>query len=275
MKFKIAVAQLKIKILSPEYNLKRIETYIRKASNAKANIVIFPEDCVVGMVFGKAIPADSKGKYRKHFQHLAKKYNIDIVTGSIIEKENSNIYNTAYYVDSNGKVKGKYRKINLWHLERHDIKPGKKVSVFNTKYGRIGLIICWDLAFPEIFRKIVKKGADIVICTSYWCHEDAGKGLEYDSKSELKFVDSLCVARAYENEIIMVYCNAAGEVGSGKKKDTLIGHSQIAVPFKGAIKKLNHNKEAMFVQEVETSLLKSAEKIYKIRKDLKEKRVLC
>lgn len=275
MKFKIAVAQFRIKPLSPEYNLKKIETYIRKASNAKANIVVLPEDCVIGIVLGKKVFADPENKYRKHFQRLAKKYKMDIVTGSIMEKEKTGVYNVTYYIDSKGKVLSRYKKINLWHPERPYIKPGKKVSVFNTKYGRIGLIICWDLAFPEIFRKIVKRGADIIICPSYWCHEDAGKGLEYDSKSEIKFVDSLCVARAFENEIILVYCNAAGEVNGGKKKEVLIGHSQITVPFKGAIRKLNHNREAMFVQEVDTSILKSAKKLYKIRKDLKEKRALC
>ncbi len=115
---------------------------------------------------------------------------------------------------------------------------------------------------------MVKKGAEIIFCPSYWCYGDAGNSIKYDRNSEIKLVDSLCVGRAFENEIIFVYCNAAGKLNLGKYSDTLIGHSQIAVPFKGCIKKLDHNDEEMFIQEVDTAILKEAEEFYKIREDL-------
>ena len=118
---------------------------------------------------------------------------------------------------------------------------------------------------------MAKKGVNIVICPSFWCYGDAGNGIKYDANSETKLVDSLCVGRAFENEIIFVYCNAAGKLQLDKFQDTLIGHSQIAVPFKGAIKKLDHNKEEMFIQEVDTAILKDAERVYKIRNDLKSR----
>jgi predicted amidohydrolase len=68
------------------------------------------------------------------------------------------LHNTTYYIDSSGKIKSRYRKVNLWRSERKYFVPGHKVSVFNTKFGKIGLIICWDLIFPEVFRKMVKRG---------------------------------------------------------------------------------------------------------------------
>jgi predicted amidohydrolase len=269
MKFKIAVVQFEIKQFSPDKNLKKAEEFVKKASFSKAEIIVFPEDFVTGPIDGKLEFADSENKYRKFFQNLAKKYKIDIVPGSIIEKDKLGFYNTTYYIDSSGKIKSKYRKINLWHTERRYLNPGNEVSVFNTKFGKIGLIICWDLIFPEIFRKMAKKGVDIVICPSYWTFEDASVGLKYDKNSEAKLIDALCVGRAFENEIIMVYCNAAGNLILPKFKGKLLGHSQIAVPFMGAIKKLEHNKEEMFVQEIDTTILKDAEKAYKIRNDLK------
>ncbi len=274
MKFKIAVVQFEIKQFSPETNLKRAEEFIQKAALLKSNIIVFPEDFITGPTEKKKEFADSKNTYRKCFQHLAKKYTIDIVPGSIMEVDKYGLHNTTYYVDSLGKIKARYRKIHLWLPERPYIVPGHDVLVFNTKYGKIGLIICWDLFFPEIFRKMVKKGVNIVICPSYWCYGDAGEGIRYDINSEIKLVDSLCVGRAFENEIIFVYCNAAGKLQLGKYKDTLLGHSQIAVPFKGCIKKLEHNKEEMFVQEVDTSILKVAENVYNVKADLK-KRILC
>jgi len=271
MKFKIAVVQFEIKQFSPNENLKKAEEFVKKASFSKAKIIVFPEDFVTGPIAGKLEFADSENKYRKFFQNLAKKYKIDIVPGSIIEKDKLGFYNTTYYIDSNGKIKSRYRKINLWHPEKHYLNPGNEVSVFNTKFGKIGLIICWDLIFPEVFRKMAKKGVNIVICPSYWTFEDASVGLKYDKNSDAKLVDALCVGRAFENEIIMVYCNPAGNLILPKFRGKLLGHSQIAVPFMGAMKKLEHNKEEMFVQEVDTAILKDAEKAYKIRNDLKSR----
>jgi len=209
MKFKVAVVQFEIKQFSPKENLEKAEKFIKKASSLKAELVVFPEDFVTGPIVGKLEFADSKNQYRNFFQSLAKKYRIDIVPGSIIEKSKLGTYNTTYYIDSSGKVKSRYRKINLWHPERYYFNPGNKISVFNTKFGKIGLIICWDLIFPEVFRKMVSRGVKIVICPSYWTFEDASIGLKYNKSSDAELVDKLCVSRAFENEIIMIYCNAA------------------------------------------------------------------
>jgi len=156
----------------------------------------------------------------------------------------------------------------LWITEKKSIKKGRHISIIKTKYGKTGLIICWDIIFPEIFRKLKKKGVDIIICPSNWSYQDAGIGLKYDRNSEVKAVDSLCIERAFENEIVLIFCNTAGKIGN----DSSVGHSQITEPFKGAIKKLNHNREAMFIQNIDTSILKDAEKSYKICKDIFRKR---
>ena len=270
MKIKIAVVQFEIAQYQPEKNLARAKEFSKKASG-KADIIVFPEDFVTGPIAGRLEFADFEHKYRKFFQNLARKYKIDIVPGSIIEKDKLGFYNTAYYITSSGKIKSRYRKINLWHPEKKYLNPGNEISVFNTKYGKVGLIICWDLMFQEVFRKMAKKGANIIFCPSYWTFEDASIGLKYDKNSEANLVDSLCIGRAFENEIILVYCNAAGSLILPKFKGKLFGHSQITVPFKGAVKKLRHNKEEMFIQEVNTSILKDAEKAYKIRRNLKNR----
>ncbi|MEX0595172.1 MAG: hypothetical protein WD512_01650, partial [Candidatus Paceibacterota bacterium] len=112
---------------------------------------------------------------------------------------------------------------------------------------------------------------NIVICPSYWTFEDSSAGMKYDYNSDSYLVDSLCTGRAFENEIIMVYCNAAGKLILPKFKGKLLGHSQITAPFRGVIKKLEHNREEMFVEEIDTAILKDAEKAYKIRSDLKNR----
>jgi predicted amidohydrolase len=268
MPVKIAVVQFEIQQFVPEANLKKAECFIKEAS-AEAQIIVFPEDFVVGPLQGRKEFIDNEGRYVKHFQQLAATCKIDIVAGSIPEGYNGDLYNTTYYIDSAGTIRGSYRKVNLWLSERSYITPGKETCVFDTGYGRVGLIICWDLMFPEIFRTMLKQGVEIVICPSYWCLEDAGIGIKHDEQAEIKLVNALCVTRAFENEVVLVYANAAGTVGDGENKSILIGQSQITLPFKGAVRSLHHNQEAMFMQEVDTSILGDAEIAYQIKQDLK------
>jgi predicted amidohydrolase len=266
----IAVVQFAVVQARPEENLEKARRFVADAAAAQADIIVFPEDFVTGPIAGDATLADYEGRYRAYFQQLAREYAIDIVAGSIIEGDQDGLlYNTTYYIDKVGTIRGRYRKVNLWLSERSYLTPGNDVVVFDTDYGKIGLIICWDLIFSEIFREMMRRGAELVLCPSYWCVEDAGVGLTYDPDSEVKLVDALCVARAFENEVVLVYANAADS--SNIQHETLIGRSQIAVPFRGALQRLEHAREEMFLQKVETALLKDAEAAYEIRQDVLER----
>ena len=270
MEVTIAVVQFDIKQFAPEDNLKKAEQYIRQVAE-QAQIIVFPEDFVTGPLNGNKRYADNEGYYAQYFQRLAAVYAIDIVPGSIIESEGDSLYNTTYYIDKTGNIKGKYRKVNLWLPERSYISAGSDTPVFETQFGKVGLIICWDLMFPEIFRAMVRQGVELVICPSYWCYEDAGIGMMHDASSEVKLVNALCVARAFENEVILVYANAAGRETSDALdgiEETLIGRSQITVPFKGALKLLDHNREELFLQTVDMAILHDAEQAYEIRRDV-------
>lgn len=269
MLVKIAVVQFSIDQYNPRQNLARAEQFIAQASTAN-DLIVFPEDFILGPLSGKSEYADYEGQYLLIFQQLASKYGIDIVPGSILEGDSRGLFNTTYYIDRSGEIQGRYRKVNLWLPERSYITPGSNISVFDTRFGRVGLIICWDLMFPEVFRSMLMQKVEIVICPSYWCYEDAGKGLLHDPDSEVKLVNALCMTRAFENEIVLVYANAAAKRNVDEHFETLIGHSQITVPFKGVLKSLNHNKEEMFSQEIDTAILADAEESYEIRKDLQK-----
>ncbi len=272
MQFKVAVVQFDIQQFAPEENLRKAERFIQAAVAAQAQIIVFPEDFVTGPLSGNKAYVDYEQRYVKHFQQLARQYNIDLVPGSVIEGDTNGWFNTSYYIDKTGAIRGRYQKVNLWLPERSYITPGNEVAVFTTDFGRVGLIICWDLMFPELFRAMVRQDVEIVICPSYWCFEDAGEGIKYEANSEVKLVNALCVARAFENELILVYANAGGSLNVEGMEENLIGRSQVTVPFKGALTMLNHNSEAMFVQEVDTSILQDAALSYEIRKDLLKQR---
>ncbi|GAC1299990.1 MAG: carbon-nitrogen family hydrolase [Ktedonobacteraceae bacterium] len=270
MKFNIAVVQFEICPFAPQENLAKAEQFIQQAVASSADLIVFPEDFIVGPLDGRLDYADLDQRYVKHFQQLASHYNIDIVPGSIIEGDENGLYNTAYYIDHNGQILCRYRKVNLWLPERSYITPGIEYAVFETRFGKVGLIICWDLMFPEVFRGMVNEGVEMVICPSYWCLEDAGKGQKLNQHAEVMLVNALCIARASENEIVLVYANAAGKIVSVGITSTLIGQSQVTVPFKGPLDIVMHNFEAMFVQEVDTDILAIAEESYEIRSDLQK-----
>jgi predicted amidohydrolase len=268
MLINIAVVQFEICPFAPAENLTKAEQFIKEASS-KADLIVFPEDFLTGPLSGNTAFVDYNNSYIQHFQHLAAKYKIDLVPGSFVEGDHKGLYNTTYYIDKSGIIRGRYCKANLWHPERTYLTPGNSSCILDTPYGRVGLLICWDLIFPEAFRCLLRQNVEIVICPSYWCFEDASQvGLMHEPNSEIKLVNALCTARAFENEIILVFANAAAYSHVRQGTDRLFGRSQITVPFKGPLHILPHADEEMFIQTVDTDILKDAECAYKIRKDL-------
>lgn len=257
---RIAVVQFHIVHLDVETNFTRIEEFIQRAKADSADVIVFPEDCITASIFGDLSKLDSDRNVRDRFRSLAKQYAIDIVTGSVMEKTDKGNFNTSYYIDSNGDVLGTYRKNHLYPSEYRFLSPGIDAPVFDTKFGRTGIVICWDMLFPEIFERMKKQGVQIIYCPSYWYREIAESMQSSNPRSEEQLLDALCLTRSVEANAAIVYCNAAGTMTfPNASTDTLIGHSQIAMPVHGTIARLDHNEEAMIIQTIDlTSLAQSA-----------------
>ena len=265
----IAIVQFSITHLNPKINIARVESYIRQAAEQQVQVIVFPEDFMTGSIFGDVSHLDKEQTFLKQFQLLAQKYCIDIVTGSWMEQTEKGALSTTSYIDKNGSVLGEYHKNHLYLSERHFLTPGTEVSVFDTSYGKVGLIICWDIMFPEIFARMNTLGVQIVYCPSYWYKEITGKGALLNAEAEEQHLDALCLARAVENNIVFVYANAAGIMQfSNGTSDHLVGHSQIAMPIFGTVTKLAHNAEEMIIQTVDLSVLALAEETYHLRVDV-------
>lgn len=263
MNIRIAVVQFEIAPLDRAKNLKRIEAFVQRAAKKQAQVVVFPEDCVTGSIFGDVSRLDAVQANRTAFQELAKKYTIDIVTGSSMEKQADGNFNTSYYVNREGEVLGTYRKNHLYPSERAFLSPGTEAPVFQTTYGKAAIVICWDMLFPEIFARLKTQGVEVIYCPSYWSREIAESMATHNSRSEEQLLDALSLTRAVETNAALVYCNAAGIIiNVNHSKDTLIGHSQIVLPVLGAVRKLSHHREKMFIQEIDTDLLHGSHSIY-------------
>ena len=275
MRVKICAAQMEVKFLDVEGNLRKAKSLVSEASNEGCDIICFPEVFLTGPL-GEKTPKYAQeipGEHTEEFCKLADENSIHIIMGTITEKEGNSYYNTSVLIDDSGKILGKYRKIKLWNGEKAYKKAGHKVSVIETRFGRIGLTICWDLAFPEITKEIALRGAKIIFCPSLWSHEDKYDLVKSEKlrkkipgiDTELNFVDSCVPARAIENEIAFVYVSSCGKIKTDKFIRNLIGHSQIAIPFYGTVASLE-NEEGLLIKEIDLSLLDLAESVYEIRK---------
>lgn len=155
------------------------------------------------------------------------------------------------------------------------ITGSRGYQVIKNRFGiTVGICVCWDIAFPEVFRELaLTRGAQLIIAPTYWCYEDAGEvGLNHDGNSEVTLLNALCVSRAYENGICMILCNAANDENNDhcpeQEIEHLVGRSKICVPFKGAIAECDHSREEMIMADVDIlGITKDAESVYKIRKD--------
>lgn len=180
--------------------------------------------------------------------------------------------NTAYFISHTGEILGSYQKKNLWgpteraHLSSSGRQPH---TVIDTPIGKIGLLICWDLAFPEAFRELISQGAEIIILPTFWTLSDASDaGLRHNPSSEAVFLDTMTTARAFENTCAVVMANCAGKPAKPGKMPVYLGHSQICLPFVGPVAKLNGIGEGMIVADIDMTILEDAEANYQIRKDI-------
>lgn len=182
---------------------------------------------------------------------------VNIVPGTIVETHEPDLLNIAYFISSSGTILSSYQKKNLWHPERpHLTSSAHEPHVaFDTPLGRVGMLICWDLAFPEAFRELVAGGAKIIIVPTFWTLEDVNEsGRRHNPLSEELFLESTLVARAFENTCAVVFANAGGPKEEGVKSELeWAGLSQVSVPFKGALGKLGRG-EGMSVVDVDMQI---------------------
>jgi predicted amidohydrolase len=255
-----------------EANHTKAISFVRTAASQSAHLAVLPEYHLTNWVPDDPgfIPlCATSQRYLDAYQALAKELNICIVPGTIVEKHEDELHNVVYFISNDGSILGSYQKKNLWHPERPHLTSSKHDPhvAFDTPIGKVGMLICWDLAFPEAFRELIAGGAKTIIIPTFWNLSDCNEaGLAANPLSEALFLESTLVSRCFENTCMVVFANAGGPVGK-VTKGSYAGLSQVAVPFKGALGKLGA-EEGMSVVEVDMQILEDAEANYKIREDM-------
>ncbi|KAK5789623.1 hypothetical protein VI817_008746 [Penicillium citrinum] len=253
-------------------NHRRAIDFIREAASTGAHLAVLPEYHLADFYPSHDPEIRQRcanwKKYLDAYCRLAKECNICIVPGSLGELHNDNtLVNSAYFIDNEGNIRGKYEKKNLWHPERPFVKGSSNDTrhiAFDTPLGKVGLLICWDLAFPEAFRELISQGAKMIITPAFWRYSDASEiGMKYNPESEGKFLDAAVVSRAFENTCAVLFCNVAGPASEG-----FAGLSQVAMPFLGCVDRFDNSDEGMKIVSLDMKVLEEAESVYKIREDL-------
>ncbi len=177
----------KVRIASVHYKPKKSKTpmdacqqfapMIEKAADQKADLVVLGETLTyagVGSTYAdcaESIPGPST----KYFGELAQKHALHIVAG-LIERDGHQLFNVAVLIAPDGKIAGKYRKVCLPDGEfDRGISPGTDYPVFETRLGKIGMMICYDGFFPEVARELSNRGAEIIAWPVWGCNPDQAR----------------------------------------------------------------------------------------------------
>ncbi len=245
---RVAVAQMEPRLAEKERNLDTALERLEEAAAAGAQLLVLPECAIPGYMFDSADEAlpyaeEIPGPTTEAFERECARLGVHAITG-LLERDGDTLYNAAILVGPDGLI-GSYRKTHLPFLgvDRF-VTPGDELKVFDTALGRIGLIICYDLRFPEVTRTLALQGADMVALPT-----------NFPMAAKLQ-CDVIAPARAAENRIYLLVANRVGKERWGE----FCGWSQIVDPYGTRLAEAGETEEALLVADVE--LEKARDKDY-------------
>jgi N-carbamoylputrescine amidase len=212
-KFIVSAIQMECQPNNKKKNIEKAVSLVNEAIQKKSKLMVLPEIFTSGYYcFNKRDPTLFKeaesipGPTTDVFSQIARENGVHILT-PIFENRHGVFFNTSVLIGPSGKVIGKYEKTHIplsgGALEKYYFRPGSNFPVFSTKIGNIGIVTCYDRLFPETFRIVSIKGADIVLVPStiYPQKEPkVGDDWEYIAKT-----------RAKENCVYAVFVNRTGK----------------------------------------------------------------
>lgn len=274
-KIKIAAIQMST-VADKMENVRTVKTYLEKIKDENPDFVILPEMfCCPYQTENFPIYAEKEGgPVWQQLSGYAKQYGIYLIGGSMPEKDaEGNVYNTSYIFDREGKQIGKHRKVHLFDLdvkggqtfkESDTLTAGDSDTVFDTEFGKIGVMLCFDIRFPELSRMMVNDGAKVIFVPAAFNMTTGPAHWELSFRT-----------RALDNQIYMVGCAPARDVSAGYIS---WGHSIVTDPWGRVIDMLDEKKGILLAEldmdyeeqvREELPLLKSRRKdIYQLSQNL-------
>lgn len=229
---KISCIQMDMRLGAADENFAHAEELVRSAVTAEhPDVVVLPETWNTGF-FPKDLEscADRDGERTKAvFSLLARELNVNIVCGSVATQKADGFYNTAYAFDRTGAVAGEYDKTHGFSPsgEHEAFRAGNRTCRFQLDGRSCGLIICYDIRFPELARTMALEGLDLLCVPAQW------------PAKRTMHLETLARARAIENQMFLALCNsAASDTACG-------GHSAIIDPWGEYLAKAGDGEETI------------------------------
>lgn len=253
MKIKVAITQMSC-VDDFETNVKKAENLVVNAAKAGANVVLLQE-LFSGLYFCQVEDYDKfdlaetrkESKLIKHFQKVAKENNV-VLPISFFERDNNSFFNSLVMIDADGKDLGLYRKTHIptgeCYEEKFYFSPGDTgFKVFKTKFGNIGVGICWDQWFPEVARILALKGAELILYPTAIGSEPV---LDRDSMPHWR--NTMC-GHAAANLIPVCASNRVGLETAKNSSMTFQGYSFIANQRGEVVEEMNRVSEGFKIHE--------------------------
>lgn len=250
--FKAALVQINSQD-NREENKKKIAGAVQTAAARGAELIVFPETVeYIGDDF-RGNASEIPGELEDFFSALAKQYGVWLHAGSITEKHDGKPCNLTLLFAPDGARRAAYRKLHLFDVEVEDgpsykesadITPGDELVVADTELGKLGLSICYDLRFPQMYAKMADLGAEVLIVSA-----------NFTDATGQEHWEPLLRARAIENTCYVLACGQCGE----KKAFKAHGHSMIIDPW-GHILAQAGSEETILYGELKPQLLEACRK---------------
>ena len=241
---RISCLQMNMRAEEPDQNFAHAEALVRQAvTEEQPDVLLLPETWNTGF-WPDHIGIESADtdclRTRAMFSSLAREYSVNILAGSVMNNRNGALYNTALAFDRDGALVGSYDKTHLFSPMGEDrcFQKGDHLTRFSFDGVSCGVIICYDLRFPELIRALALPGLDVLFIVSQWPY------------ARLNHLSILTRARAIENQIFAVLCNSCGKAG-----DTQYGgHSALVDPY-GNILTQAQETETILTGELDLNIL--------------------
>lgn len=242
---KVAIAQFPVARARINHNLETIEARVAEAASRGACLIILPEMATTG--FDWAYNRSSLSAAEEAICTIAgfaSKYSIALCGSFLRGSEGAEPVNAMLYIDAEGRVRSQYNKIHLFSLFNEDryMEAGQKPTVLETAEAIIGFSICYDLRFPELFRKTTQMGAEVQILSAAFPHP------------RLSHWQTLLRARAIENQCYLIAANQCGYESHGDEiaPAHYFGHSMVIDPW-GEVLAEADEEERLMIAEIDLS----------------------
>jgi len=244
---KIAAGQISCTLGDLEANVRKMRIFATRAKESGAELVVFPEMADTGyamqVIREKATPW-SKGAVPE-LREIARNLSLAIISG-VSEREEDLIYNSQVVIDRDGAILGRYRKIHLFAPQPVEedkcFAPGAGLTSITLGDFQLGLTICYDLRFPEIYRTLaVEKQTNVFVNSSAW---------PFPRVEHLRI---LATARAIENQSYLILANRVGKDGGSP----FCGSSAVIDPYGVMIAAASADREELVVAELVPEILET------------------